>query len=499
MPEHPQLGEPFIIGFDSGNVSFPIIATVHDPRKEPYKEDSLGTSCPHSRDWPNHVLVEIRNPSATEARILWIYRILPGPWTYSTRLDPDGAVVTVATRTNIAASITSSEALAGGTWTKTTKRGDESSYIADEVVETRAIPGNVMTSKEPDKDGITLFTTRQMKAVADITASESIVTTNWIRVSCDPISALVGWEVIVTRALPGNAIPESRLDDDGKTISVLRTLKQASTITAGETLVAGVWTRTAKEPVTDLVAYGVVSTRDIPGNSRVSLVYDNLTETVITETRQLVLASSYDSVSEIAALLTNAMTDVQCIPVDGSTLVKMLVTRVYPDSVTSKTITEFSRERYNFPALLTGYLFNVVVDNNGTAHAYLNLTIRGGKTRIVPFKTVHTFTTTEPDEAAARTGVFNPITVRHDYNGVHFNVVTGEVLNDDLADIVYTTGTGDTVWPYHIETYAFSATTPTATEYLALVASGVFQVIDRQFKKIANGLWMKTEVSCPML
>jgi hypothetical protein len=87
------------------------------------------------------------DPNAHEKiKLLLIYETLPGPYDYSTRLDPDGVVVAIGTRRNIADDIDSGEKVVGEIWTKTTKKGDQNSYVADEIVETRALPGNAIPS-----------------------------------------------------------------------------------------------------------------------------------------------------------------------------------------------------------------------------------------------------------------------------------------------------------------------------------------------------------------
>jgi hypothetical protein len=94
---------------------------------------------------------------AQEENLFWnvtrIYQVLPGPWIYSTKLDPDNKVVTIKHRDNIASAITSGEALSSGTWTKTTKVGGDADYVAKEVVESRAIPGDFATSKKFNRFG----------------------------------------------------------------------------------------------------------------------------------------------------------------------------------------------------------------------------------------------------------------------------------------------------------------------------------------------------------
>lgn len=100
--------------------------------------------------------------SQEKVRIIRIYETLPGPFDYSTRLDPDGVVVAIATRRNIAADIESGSSISGGIWYKRTKKGDLNSYVADEIVETRGIPGNAIPAVLVGDDLYGSYTSRTL-------------------------------------------------------------------------------------------------------------------------------------------------------------------------------------------------------------------------------------------------------------------------------------------------------------------------------------------------
>jgi hypothetical protein len=133
-------------------------------------------------------------------RVIRTYETLPGPFIASTRLDDDGVVVTVNTRRNIAANITSGESpISGGIWTKTTKKGDDN-FVGEEIVETRAIPGNPMVKTAIDADGDKLTETRTMveasTIVTTITTSGGVYTKTFE----EPISDIVAWKVVQVKA-----------------------------------------------------------------------------------------------------------------------------------------------------------------------------------------------------------------------------------------------------------------------------------------------------------
>ncbi len=164
-----------------------------------------------------------------------IFQTLPGPTIHSTQLHVDGVVVDVATTQKVASTIVSGETLVGTTWTITTKTQEDNVYI--------------------------------------------------------------GKEIVITREVPGNPIPYTSVEEDGKIKSGIRTLKDTTLITSSETLVGTTWTKTSKEFLTtrltigeeasDLVSWEVVESRPIPGNDMVKTVIDADGD-IVTETRTMV-------------------------------------------------------------------------------------------------------------------------------------------------------------------------------------------------------------------
>lgn len=148
-------------------------------------------------------------------KITRVYETLPGPWIYSTRIDLDGVLVTTKTRRQVADFIDDEDEILGGEWIQTWHK-DTDDFVAEETVESRPIPG------------------------------DNIVST--------------------------------RVDEDGKVVTVVKTLVDATTIVSGETLVAGIWTKIRKEEVNSTtfvkndspgsvkVAWQIVEARAIPGN-----------------------------------------------------------------------------------------------------------------------------------------------------------------------------------------------------------------------------------------
>lgn len=83
--EHPPLGKFFIQSYDAGHEEFPIVATSKDPRAGGYRLPEELSFCPDTR-YPDHRFVGATLPG-DDQRVLWLYRLLPGPWVPFTRYD----------------------------------------------------------------------------------------------------------------------------------------------------------------------------------------------------------------------------------------------------------------------------------------------------------------------------------------------------------------------------------------------------------------------------
>ena len=241
----------------------------------------------------------------------------------------------------------------------------------------------------------------------------------------------------------------------------------------------------------------------LPGPILTHKAYDALTGTVITETHQLLAATAADYT------LTDALADYRDVP--ESTATKMRIVREYPAGIFGTTITEYKRERYVYPALLTqaAEALEGVRTLRGQKYFFYNPNIEAERPRTVPHKLVTTFQTTVPTaaETAPAGGAFiginfgiqqiNP--VRPSGTGPLFNVGHGPCLTD-AHTITATTGSGDPVWGAGIvQSYTFPASVPTAAAYIASRTAKEWFILDRESKKIAHSLYMITTISVPYL
>jgi len=199
-------------------------------------------------------------------------RAIPGNLMETTRIDNDGVVIHVGTTLSESSTIVDSETLIGGVWTKTTQDA-VSDLVGKKIVETRTIPGNAMPTSRVDEDGIpvSIITTYRDKNL--VTTGETLISGVWTKTKeehCTSdmgVSDLVVDEVVESRAIPGNPLVQIKIDKDGVARDIVKTMKDTTLIVQGEIISGGgVWITTEKDPISDLVAWEIVTARDVPGN-----------------------------------------------------------------------------------------------------------------------------------------------------------------------------------------------------------------------------------------
>lgn len=107
--EHAPLEECYIQSFDSGDDAFPIVARKVDPRDPGYAVPADLSLCTDPR-YPLHKFTGV-TPIADDRRVLWIYRLLPGPLLTGQHLSPDTGILDPFTRQEIAANTADGTAL----------------------------------------------------------------------------------------------------------------------------------------------------------------------------------------------------------------------------------------------------------------------------------------------------------------------------------------------------------------------------------------------------
>lgn len=198
--EHPPLGKSYLVAFEQNDADFPLLGVRKYPGAGGYALPAVGSTTGLSTEfiarYPNNKFS--RAMGISEQRVLWIYEILPGPTTTTTRIDTDGATVTITTQRKVLADITTGSSVATGIWTRQYK-GEGDSVAADQITETRAIPGNAVTTTRYDKESDTVYTeVRTLKLLSTITEGASIDGSTMVAVESVPIDNIVGYEVVTT-------------------------------------------------------------------------------------------------------------------------------------------------------------------------------------------------------------------------------------------------------------------------------------------------------------
>lgn len=172
----PDTGAPFIIGYDQGNIAFPIVAIQYDQQVGPGQvRPVLGTAasanlaCPGASAFPaSYVLVGVTT-MVPERRMQWVYRILPGAWSAPKETPADdGAIVTTTTRDNIGANIVAQDELGAGI-NMVTSAEPMDSFLSKEVLTSRAIDGPPYTTLSYSERGDAIST-----AIEHVNPSESL-------------------------------------------------------------------------------------------------------------------------------------------------------------------------------------------------------------------------------------------------------------------------------------------------------------------------------------
>ncbi len=133
-------------------------------------------------------------------------------------------------------------------------------YASEFVQVTRVyetLPGPTIHSTELQVDGGVVDVATTVKVASTITSGETLVGTTWTETTKKQSdNGYTGEEIVRTRTVPGNPVPYTSLDEDGVTKTGKRTLKDTTLITTSETLITGVWTKTNKEYLTTRLSIG---------------------------------------------------------------------------------------------------------------------------------------------------------------------------------------------------------------------------------------------------
>src|SRR5439155_19517797 len=105
---------------------------------------------------------------------------LPGPWIYTSEMDKDGLIVTSKTRRQVKDFITDKDEISNGQWLQTFHK-DVDDFIAEETISSRPVPGNAIVDTKVEEDGKILTTTKTLVDTTAIVSSETLVAGVWTK------------------------------------------------------------------------------------------------------------------------------------------------------------------------------------------------------------------------------------------------------------------------------------------------------------------------------
>lgn len=247
--------------------------------------------------------------------------------------------------------ITPRETLSGGVWKVITSEPIDSHrvwYTRD----SRTVPGNSITTTKIDEDGKVITESKILADKTTITSSESIIAGVWTRVYQDDPpyfrgfaikqGDLVAWKVTETRTVPGNPIVWEIFDKNGDKHTMTRTLKDASLITEQQTLVSTTWTSVTSKPVSDLVSWEIKDSMQVPGVQVPFKHTDSTYGIVVTGYKQVVPASTAGGISGGYYNTVNPMDDLRS---------ALVASKIDPATLPSPK-TWYSGKVHSFPPVL---------------------------------------------------------------------------------------------------------------------------------------------------
>lgn len=111
---------------------------------EDYQPIAVETPHPQNAQTGLSLILVAQGPSlqSDPPKMERVYMTLPGAWTTDTRIDPDGATVTIRKRKQLNRLILTSESVVAGIWTKTFNGPGGDAVVGDEIEEVRPVLNN---------------------------------------------------------------------------------------------------------------------------------------------------------------------------------------------------------------------------------------------------------------------------------------------------------------------------------------------------------------------
>lgn len=274
-----------------------------------------------------------------------------------TRLAEDGAVITTSRLFKALSAITSAESVNSGVWSKTFAE-PTTELVGWQVTETRAVPGTQIVGTRVDPDGVTVTSAKTLVALGSVTTSEAVVSGTWTRQYGEPVSELVSWQISESRALPGNTLTSYKVRDanalerTSKTL-VLSSVKPTGGLMALEDQVEALSAAKSEHTLIEVVGLtgGTLSSHPpvhvVEWDEEAQVKIIHTTQIVANATPVPALHSVFSGVVEGASLSGRVLT-AHSAPVEGASS-RLLVVLWTPNATFSTRIVLFPKLSFEFP------------------------------------------------------------------------------------------------------------------------------------------------------
>lgn len=280
-------------------------------------------------------------------------------------------------------------------------------------------------------------------------------------------------------------------NEDGTPLTTTKQLDFSSNIVEGES-VSGtapnkVWTRVSSEPQSFGVSTKVTESRVIDGTLVYKYDTDDETFAKVTIISEVVVVADYNPDS------ASAGTQYSLNPIAGSSLIATKITarinRTGASDFSLLNRTEYSVAPYNILSCIFSWTAGSFVALDGSVGINFNFNKSGSFSTPCLHQITIEYFATEPSAVVANRVV--PIDLV--YDGVFAKVNQQNVLCDSLSQFAFVTDDDNPKWGSAAENFGpFGPSSPTATEYVALLNAGLS--ISSTVKPWKYNLWRRESV-----
>ncbi len=508
--EHPPLGKTFIQSLDQNDYNYPVVSILKDPRAAGYQLPTNLSPHPDTLRYPNYYLTTVTFPSPSDQRVYWMYNRIAGAVMTVKDKNDDGTVLTITKQLEFAANIVCGESIAGvalpKVWTRVTQE-HQSFGVATKITESRVIDGETVYRYDIDDETSTeIEVASTVIEVSEYEGNED--SDDGTQVTLTPIngSSLIGTRIVTTYNGLDTDVLSTKLNDDGTVLSIKKRLVLRINAEAGdcgesivETGVAPNIITTWKKITANHKYHGVsvltTESRVIDGTKVYK--YDSDAETFY----QVEIISEVVVVADYDETFFEAGTEFFLNPIVGSSLIATkisaaiggrTVVEVDDEEIPNYDLlsrTEYSVAPYNILSCIFSWTAGSFVALDGSVGINFNFNKSGSFSTPCLHQIDVEYFIAQP--AALPADALFPIDIV--YDGIFAKVNQQNVMCDELPVFSFNTDDDNPKWGLASEAFGpYGPSNPTATEYVALLNSGLS--ISSTVKPWKYNLWRRESV-----